>query len=107
MVDVRGVAGTLACVAAGAFLTNAVPHSVRGVTGERFPTPFADPPGVGLSSPTENIVWGAVNVVIGGALLRGFTGTAREYGAVAVGATSTALFLARYFGDVATRSTSD
>jgi len=107
MVDVRGAAGTLACVAGGVFLANAIPHSVRGVTGERFPTPFADPPGVGLSSPAENIVWGAVNAAIGAALLRRFTGTAREYGAVAVGATSMALFLARYFGDVTKRSTSD
>jgi len=30
---------------AGAFLVNAVPHFVNGVSGRSFPTPFASPPG--------------------------------------------------------------
>jgi len=29
----------------GAFLVNAVPHFVDGVSGRRFQTPFASPPG--------------------------------------------------------------
>jgi hypothetical protein len=33
----------VACFFAGAFLANAVPHFVKGVTGEAFPTPFAKP----------------------------------------------------------------
>ncbi len=41
----------LACFFAGAFLANAVPHFVQGISGERFPSPFATPPGKGLSSP--------------------------------------------------------
>ncbi len=36
----------------GAFLTNAVPHFVSGVTGQPFQSPFASPPGEGLSSST-------------------------------------------------------
>ena len=29
---------------AGMFLANAVPHFVNGVSGNPFPSPFADPP---------------------------------------------------------------
>jgi hypothetical protein len=49
----------------GAFLVNAVPHFVNGVSGRRFPTPFASPPGKGLSSPTANVLWGTLNLAIG------------------------------------------
>ena len=55
----------LACFFAGAFLANVVPHFVHGISGDRFPTPFAKPPGKGLSSPTVNVVWALVNLVIG------------------------------------------
>lgn len=41
---------------------------VKGVCGDRFPTPFAKPPGKGLSSPTVNVAWGLFNLVIGYAL---------------------------------------
>ena len=53
----------------GAFLANAVPHFVSGVTGRAFQTPFAKPPGQGLSSSTVNALWGFLNVVIGYALV--------------------------------------
>ena len=49
----------------GAFLANAVPHFVSGVTGKAFQTPFAKPPGQGLSSSTVNVVWGFFNLVVG------------------------------------------
>jgi hypothetical protein len=49
----------------GAFLMNAIPHLVSGVMGRSFQTPFAKPPGVGLSSSTINVLWGFFNVVIG------------------------------------------
>ena len=49
----------------GAFLTNFVPHFVQGVSGNRFPTPFAKPPGKGLSSPLVNTLWGLLNLFIG------------------------------------------
>jgi uncharacterized membrane protein YpjA len=50
---------------AGIFLANAVPHFVHGVSGNKFPSPFAKPPGKGLSSPTVNVVWALFNVLIG------------------------------------------
>jgi hypothetical protein len=48
----------------GAFLVNAIPHFVSGVTGHPFPSPFAKPPGKGLSSPVVNVLWGAFNFAI-------------------------------------------
>src|SRR5580698_3521015 len=53
----------------GAFLANAVPHFVSGVTGHPFQSPFASPPGVGLSSARVNVLWGALNLVIAYLLL--------------------------------------
>lgn len=55
---------------AGAFLANAVPHFFHGISGDAFPTPFADPPGKGLSSPTVNVLWGVFNLAVGFILLR-------------------------------------
>jgi hypothetical protein len=49
----------------GAFLTNAVPHFVNGVSGRSFPSPFASPPGRGQSSPVVNLLWGTLNAVVG------------------------------------------
>lgn len=53
----------------GAFLTNAVPHFVRGVIGQPFQSPFAKPPGEGLSSSTVNVWWGFCNMVVAYMLL--------------------------------------
>jgi hypothetical protein len=52
------------------FLANFVPHFVHGISGDRFPSPFAQPPGKGLSSPTVNVVWALFNLVIGYILFR-------------------------------------
>lgn len=60
----------LACFFAGMFLANVVPHFVHGISGDRFPTPFARPPGKGLSSPTINVVWALLNLVVGYILFR-------------------------------------
>ena len=49
----------------GAFLVNSVPHLVNGLSGRRFPSPFASPPGKGESSPTVNVLWGAFNLIVG------------------------------------------
>jgi hypothetical protein len=49
----------------GAFLVNAIPHFVNGVSGRSFPTSFASPPGKGQSSPTVNVLWGTANAVAG------------------------------------------
>src|SRR6185437_7283437 len=59
----------LAYVFGGAFLTNAVPHFVAGVSGRPFQSPFARPPGVGLSSSTLNVVWAFINLVVAYGLL--------------------------------------
>ena len=60
----------IACLFAGAFLANFVPHFVQGISGHSFPSPFSNPPGEGLSSPTINVVWGLINLIIGYILLR-------------------------------------
>jgi hypothetical protein len=60
----------IACFFAGMFLANVVPHFVHGISGDRFPTPFAHPRGKGLSSPTVNVVWGLLNLVCGYILFR-------------------------------------
>jgi uncharacterized membrane protein len=60
----------IACFFAGMFLANVVPHFVPGISGDRFPTPFAYPSGKGLSSPTVNVVWALVNLIVGYLLLR-------------------------------------
>ena len=49
----------------GFILTNAVPHFVHGISGNKFPTPFARPRGKGLSSPTTNMLWALFNLLIG------------------------------------------
>jgi hypothetical protein len=86
----------------GAFLANAVPHVVSGMMGKPFQSPFAKPPGEGLSSSTVNVLWGFLNVVIGYLLvchvgdfeLRN-TGDIVAFGA---GAFLISLFSARHFG---------
>jgi hypothetical protein len=60
----------VACFFAGMFLANVVPHYVYGVCGDRFPTPFAKPPGKGLSSPTVNVTWSLFNLAVGYVLFR-------------------------------------
>ncbi len=50
---------------AGAFWANTVPHFVHGISGNKFPTPFSKPRGVGLSSSTTNVLWALLNMVIG------------------------------------------
>lgn len=60
----------VACFFAGMFLANAVPHFVHGISGDPFPTPFAKPPGKGLSSAPVNMAWALMNLVIGYVLFR-------------------------------------
>ncbi len=49
----------------GAFLANALPHLGNGISGNAFQSPFASPPGVGLSSATVNVLWGLANLAVG------------------------------------------
>lgn len=53
----------------GVFLANTIPHLVSGVMGQAFQSPFAKPPGKGLSSSTVNVLWGAFNLAVGYVLI--------------------------------------
>ncbi|MGC1461964.1 MAG: hypothetical protein WA802_07170 [Terracidiphilus sp.] len=48
----------------GAFLANALPHIGNGISGRPFQSPFAKPPGQGLSSSTVNVLWGFFNLAV-------------------------------------------
>lgn len=58
------------CFLAGAFLANFVPHFIKGIAGDAFPTPFAKPPGKGLSSPMVNVLWALFNLIASYLLFR-------------------------------------
>lgn len=59
----------LSYVFAGAVFTNATPHFIAGVMAQPFRTPFANPPGRGLSPPWVNMVWAVFNLLVAYALL--------------------------------------
>jgi hypothetical protein len=92
----------LAYFFAGFFLANGVPHFVNGISGKRFPSPFASPPAVGESSPLINAIWGLVNFVIGYVLIVGVGdfcfGLTRSVLMVGLGAFVAAVFLSSYLG---------
>ena len=48
----------------GIFAANAVPHYVAGMMGRSFQSPFAKPPGKGLSSSRANVLWGLFNALV-------------------------------------------
>ncbi len=86
----------------GAFLANAMPHVVSGLMGRPFQSPFARPPGEGLSSSTLNVVWGFLNLAVAYVLVCrvgdfGLRNT-DDVVALGVGAFLIALLLARHFG---------
>lgn len=60
---------TIAYFFGGAFSANALPHLISGMTGRRFPSPFATPPFKGFSSPAVNVGWGMFNVGVAYLLL--------------------------------------
>lgn len=84
------------------FLVNALPHTLKGVTGQPFQSPFATPPGVGLSSPVSNVVWGGLNFIVGFVLVAKVGDfSAASWIDIAVtfaGGWLCAFALARYFG---------
>lgn len=91
----------LAYFLAGLFLANGVPHFGQGITGQKFPSPFASPPGRGNSSPVVNVLWGLLNFLIGyvlifgvGKFAWGFTASALVLG---LGVLVAAVGLAWYF----------
>ncbi len=92
----------------GLFLANGIPHFLQGISGHRFQTPFATPPGVGESSPLINALWGYANLAVGATLLWLFQ--PRGQGAflgwilVGVGVLLMAVVLSIHFGKVRSRS---
>ena len=88
----------------GAFLVNALPHFLQGVSGYPFPSPFATPMGEGPSSPSVNVLWGTANFVAA-YLLLGQVGTFAFRNwlhmlAAGAGGLAMGLMLARAFGRV-------
>jgi hypothetical protein len=92
----------LSCLFGGAFLANAVPHFVAGMMGQPFQSPFAKPPGKGLSSSTVNVLWGFANFVAAYLLIvrvgRFDLQATDNVAALGVGALLIALMCARVFG---------
>ena len=91
---------------AGAFAANAIPHLVKGITGQRHMTPFAR-----SSSAAVNVVWAFLNILVSLLLLelasqRGFFSlpAATELAGFSLlsflaGAFVTALWLAIFWSD--------
>ena len=94
----------VAYFAAGVFLANGIPHFTNGVSGRKFQSPFAKPPGLGESSPFSNVVWGLTNLLLGYILLLGVgefePGLSLDAGVLLAGFSLMALFLAWYFNRV-------
>ena len=88
----------------GAFLVNAIPHFVNGVSGRPFPSPFSSPPGQGESTAVVNVLWGSLNFVIAYLLLSRVGQFAlrrwRDIIIVAVGGLLMAILLAQTFGQL-------
>ncbi len=87
---------------AGIFLLNVVPHFISGITGRYFPTPFANPPGKGLSSPILNVGWAMINLLIGGLFFYGAKIHRNKWLWIplVLGGLMMAFYLASYFGEV-------
>jgi hypothetical protein len=94
----------LAQFVSGLLLANGVPHFVQGISGHRFPSPFASPPGVGESSPVVNVLWGFGSLAMGFAILWLFapkgSDVVLEWSAVGLGVLVAAVLLAKHFGRV-------
>jgi hypothetical protein len=86
----------------GTFVSNAIPHFVSGMMGRSFQSPFAKPPGKGLSSATVNVLWGAFNVVLGYLLIYRVGSfdirVTEDAGTAGLGALLMAIMAARTFG---------
>jgi hypothetical protein len=86
----------------GAFLANSIPHIGNGISGRSFQTPFASPPGVGLSSSMVNVLWGFFNLAVAYVLICRLghfnLRSAPEILAVGAGMLFMSVMLARAFG---------
>jgi hypothetical protein len=86
----------------GAFLANTLPHLINGVSGRPFQSPFAKPPGQGLSSSVVNVLWGFFNLAVAYVLILRVGAfdihSAAHVAAVGAGMLVMSLMLARTFG---------
>jgi hypothetical protein len=86
----------------GVFFANSLPHLINGMSGRPFQSPFAKPPGKGLSSSTVNVLWGFFNLAVAWLLIF-FQGSfsirdSGQVAAVGAGILVISLMLARAFG---------
>lgn len=86
----------------GALLANALPHWIAGAMGRAFQSPFAKPPGEGLSSSTTNVLWGGANLLLAYLLLVRVgdfdVRNLGDIGSAGLGAGLLTFFCARRFG---------
>ncbi len=86
----------------GAFLANTIPHLVNGISGSPFQSPFASPPGQGLSSSMVNVLWGMFNLAVAYVLVarvgRFDLRQTRHVVVLGLGILVMALMLAQHFG---------
>ncbi len=85
----------------GVLLVNVLPHLIRGISGDKFPSPFARPHGKKLSSPTSNVIWAFMNLALFLAIFyfNQFSFTA-IYGVIMLmGGFAMAIYLSKYFAD--------
>ncbi|MBE9461983.1 hypothetical protein ACFP1I_31895 [Dyadobacter subterraneus] len=95
----------IAAFFAGVFLVNIIPHYIHGITGKPFPTPFADPPGKGLSSSVLNVLWATINFLISFSIF--YLGKISKRSkwiwiAIFAGGIVMSFYLAHYFGSQTT-----
>jgi hypothetical protein len=86
----------------GFFLANSLPHLMNGISGSPFQSPFASPPGEGLSSSTVNVLWGLGNLAVAYLLVvrvgQFEVRRTSHFLALGLGVTVSALLLANHFG---------
>lgn len=86
----------------GIFFANSIPHIVSGMMGRAFQSPFAKPPGKGLSSSTVNVLWGAFNLAAGYGLILHVGNfelhDPAQAGVAGAGALAISVQMARHFG---------
>jgi hypothetical protein len=79
-----------------------VPHIVNGISGRAFQSPFAKPPGQGLSSSVVNVLWGFFNLAVAYVLLVWLGELNLHYwwqvATAGVGALFLSVMMARHFG---------
>jgi hypothetical protein len=94
----------IAYFVAGFAFANSVPHFVAGISGARFQSPFADPPGHGESSSEINVLWGLGNFAVGYLLVTAVgdfsAGLTIDSLLVFAGALASGIFAAKHFSKV-------